>query len=130
MKLAFVAGGSTLQTFKIPKIHYDRIYNAPLPKNAKQSSNEMPPVGMRLFGMWTVLSAIVRVYAAYNMSNPVLYDITIWTFVLVTFHYYSELVWFGTIPWDINRHQIIPLTQAPSALLWMLWQREYYLSGA
>lgn len=88
------------------------------------------PLTDRLFGTWTLLSAIVRFYAAVNLRNQVVYDITMWTFVVVIFHFYTEFIHYNTMDRGRGFVQLIPLSQAPIALGWMLWKRNYYLSAA
>ncbi|CAH1758931.1 13361_t:CDS:2 [Entrophospora sp. SA101] len=46
------------------------------------------------FAAWTLTSAIVRLYAAYNINDEILYQITLWTFVIAFFHFFSELTLF------------------------------------
>lgn len=42
------------------------------------------------------MSAVLRLYAAYNITNPVVYDLAIWSYVIAGWHFYSEWLIFGT----------------------------------
>lgn len=43
-------------------------------------------------------SGLVRLYTAYNISNPVLYQLCIWTFVIALSSFVSEIVVYKTAP--------------------------------
>ncbi|KAF3937944.1 hypothetical protein ABW19_dt0201555 [Dactylella cylindrospora] len=87
---------------------------------------EVNGLSSRTFGTWTLLAALVRFYAAYNISDPAVYDICIGTFVIAGWHFFSEWLYFGTA--RIGDGLTGPLIAATTGLTWMLSQREYYLS--
>ncbi|KAJ6090533.1 hypothetical protein N7486_009348 [Penicillium sp. IBT 16267x] len=78
----------------------------------------------RLFGTWTFLSAVIRMTAAYNITNPVAYDLAIWTYAIALTHFVGELI-FGNA--QLKGRFISPLIVASSSVAWMLTQREAYL---
>lgn len=55
------------------------------------------PLGGRIFGTWTFLSAIVRFYAAHHLHLQPDYDMTMWTLVLVTAHFYADFMHYKTM---------------------------------
>ena len=38
----------------------------------------------------------MRFYAAYNIGNPVLYDVCIWSYLIAGWHFVSEWLVFGS----------------------------------
>ncbi|KAK6340851.1 ergosterol biosynthesis protein [Orbilia brochopaga] len=87
---------------------------------------EVSSLSSRTFGTWTLLAALVRFYAAYNISNPAVYDICVGTFVLAGWHFVSEWLYFGTA--KLGEGLTGPLIAATTGLTWMLSQRAFYLT--
>lgn len=85
------------------------------------------PLSSRTFGTWTFLSAVVRMYAAYNITTPAVYDLAIWSFGLALVHFVGEWLAFGSA--QLKGRFVSPLIVASSTLTWMLTQREAYLSA-
>jgi hypothetical protein len=85
------------------------------------------PLSSRTFGTWTFLSAVVRMYAAYHITTPAVYDLAIWTFGIALVHFIGEWLVFGTA--QLKGRFVSPLIVASSTLTWMLTQREAYLSA-
>ncbi|KAL2830189.1 hypothetical protein BJY01DRAFT_227435 [Aspergillus pseudoustus] len=81
----------------------------------------------RVFGTWTLLSAFVRFAAAYNITNPVVYDLAASTFGLALLHFVGEWLGFGSA--QLKGRFVSPLIVASSSLAWMLTQREAYLGA-
>lgn len=84
------------------------------------------PLSGRIFGTWTFLSAVVRMTAAYNINSPVAYDLTLWTYGIALTHFVGELI-FGNA--SLRGRFLSPLIVASSSVIWMLTQREAYLSS-
>ena len=91
------------------------------------SPGAVNPLSSRTFGTWTLLSSIIRMYAAYNISAPLVYHLTLWTFVLALAHFLSEWLLFGTA--KMGRGLIGPMCVATGSLVWMLVQWEFYSMG-
>jgi hypothetical protein len=86
----------------------------------------------------------VRAYTAYNIANPQLYDICIWSYALAGAHFVSEWLVFGTARWveeppylrRANRGYSLgaglagPLVVSSTSLLWMFTQRGFYTAAA
>lgn len=66
-------------------------------------------------------------YAAYNITTPVAYDMASWTFCIALLHFVSEWLGFGTA--QLKGRFVSPLITASGSLAWMLTQREAYLAA-
>ncbi|CCJ30829.1 unnamed protein product [Pneumocystis jirovecii] len=82
--VSVIAFFNTMQTYVNLKLTR-RLYN---------TSDQVNALGARLFGTWTLVSAVVRFYAAYHISNSVVYEITLWTYYIAAFHFISEWLVF------------------------------------
>ncbi|EJU04681.1 Erg28-domain-containing protein [Dacryopinax primogenitus] len=85
------------------------------------------PLQARNFGLWTLTAGVVRLYAAYNITNAAVYDIAIATYVIAAVHFFTELLVFGTC--GLTGGAISPIVVASSSLFWMISQRAFYLGG-
>ncbi|KAI1208490.1 Erg28-like protein [Annulohypoxylon truncatum] len=65
------------------------------PKGAR-TQDQVTPLAARLFGTYTIISAIVRIYAAYYLHLAPVYQMTIWTYVVALFHFGSEFAVYRT----------------------------------
>lgn len=77
---------NTVQSFLTPK----------LTKRVYSNTNEVNGLQGRTFGIWTLLSAIVRFYCAYHITNPDVYFLCQCTYYLACFHFLSEWLLFRT----------------------------------
>lgn len=75
------------------------------------------PLSGRTFGTWTFLSAIVRLYAAFNIHDPVLYQLAFATYGIAFAHFMSEWFVFGTAKW--GRALAGPVFVSTGTLVWM-----------
>lgn len=88
-------------------------------------TSTVTPLAARLFGTWTVAQSMVRLYAAYHISNPQLYQMAYLTFLIAFAHFMSEWWIFGTVKWGgpIAGPAII----STSGLVWMWLQWDFYV---
>lgn len=100
-------------TLKLTK----RIYSAP---NAPVTS-----LSARTFGTWTFQTAIIRFYAAYHLSDPVVYQLALSTFVIAFGHFASEWMVFGTARWGAGLAS--PVAVSTTTVVWMLLQWGWYV---
>ncbi|KAJ9142345.1 hypothetical protein NKR23_g7273 [Pleurostoma richardsiae] len=86
-----------------------------------------PPEALtaRLYGLKNVYTGLIRLYAAYDIHNPALYDLALCTFLGVTFLYTTEMLIYRT---SRPRELVIPFINCSTAIVWMLSQRSWYLS--
>ncbi|CDO72472.1 hypothetical protein BN946_scf184980.g13 [Trametes cinnabarina] len=83
------------------------------------------PLQSRTFAIWTLTSAVVRFYAAYNINNKLIYDLALFTYLFAFFHFGSELMIFRTArPSPPN---MSPVVVSTTSLVWMLTQYNFYV---
>ncbi|KIX08881.1 uncharacterized protein Z518_03538 [Rhinocladiella mackenziei CBS 650.93] len=97
----------------------------PSSSNADPESSPVTPLSSRTFGTWTFLAAVVRIYAAHNITNRLFYDLAIWTYVIAVWHFFSEWLIFGSTRW--GRGLAGPVIVSSMSLIWMLWSRDAYV---
>ncbi|KAH9945250.1 Erg28-like protein [Epithele typhae] len=83
------------------------------------------PLQARTFAIWTLTSAAVRFYAAYNIHNKLIYDLALFTYLFAFFHFASEILIFKTA--KLAGPAISPVLVASSSLIWMLTQYKFYV---
>ncbi|KAI5811603.1 Erg28 like protein-domain-containing protein [Peziza echinospora] len=115
-----IALGNSIQSY-MTTTFTKRVY-------AVDSDKNVTPLSSRTFGTWTILSAIIRGYAAYNMHNAQLYNICILSYVLAFAHFASEWLVFGTA--RFGEGLVGPLVVSTASFAWMVAQRGEYLAGA
>ncbi|TKA70560.1 hypothetical protein B0A55_06232 [Friedmanniomyces simplex] len=89
------------------------------------SSSPVTPLSARTFGTWTALSSIIRLYAAYHIHEPVVYQLALWTYGLAFAHFASEWLVFGTARW--GRGLAGPVMVSTVTGSWMLAQWSSYV---
>jgi len=77
------------------------------------------PLSARLFGTWTLIQSIVRLYAAYNISNPQIYQMAFLTYLVAFAHFMSEWWVFRTAKWGAPMAG--PVFVSTGTLAWMVW---------
>ena len=90
-----------------------------------KAEDQLTPLAGRLFGTWTLITCVVRCYAAYNLHIGPVYNIAVWTYVVALGHFASELFVFKTMTFGVP--QLFPFTLASCALIWMPMVRDYYV---
>ncbi|KAM9202850.1 ergosterol biosynthetic protein 28 homolog isoform 1-T1 [Dugong dugon] len=108
--VAIIAMGNTLQSFRDHTFLYEKLYTGkPDLVNGLQA---------RTFGIWTLLSSVIRCLCAIDIHNKTLYHITLWTFLLALGHFLSELFVYGTAAPTVG--VLAPLMVASFSVLGML----------
>ncbi|KAF9174869.1 ergosterol biosynthesis protein [Mortierella sp. AD010] len=87
--------------------------------------HEVTGLSGRTFGVWTLLSSVIRLYGAYNLHLAPMYNITLCTFGIAWVHFMSEFVVFRTA--KITGPFLAPCIVATSSLIWMVSQYGYYV---
>ncbi|KAJ3262319.1 ergosterol biosynthesis protein [Boothiomyces macroporosus] len=73
----------------------------------------------RLMGVWTLTSAIVRIYASYHIHDRAAYDLCLATFAIALFSFSSEIFVYKTAP--ITSPGVFPaMLISTTMLVWML----------
>lgn len=75
--------------------------------------------------MKNVYTGLIRLYAAYNMSNPQLYTLAQCTFVGVLVLYLGEMIIWQTVR---MKEAVFPFVISGVGITWMIMQRGWYLS--
>lgn len=84
----------------------------------------MTALSSRLFGTWTLLSAVARGYAAYNIGSKEIYAIAFSTYAIALVHFGSEWLVYKTMT---MRKGLLPsFAVASITTIWMAVQRGYY----
>lgn len=94
-------------------------------KDVEKSRDQVTPLAARLFGVYTILAGIIRVYGAYRVHDPVLYQLCLITHVLAATHFSSEIVFFKTL--KLSWEQAFPLSAGFGGSIWMALQYHNYV---
>ncbi|KAJ5506987.1 hypothetical protein LT330_007702 [Penicillium expansum] len=113
--VSVISALNSLQAYTTPE------YTSLLYSNGKVPAT---PLSGRVFGTWTFLSAVIRMTAAYNITNPVAYNLGMWTYGIALSHFVGELV-VGNA--SLKGRFLNPLIVASGSLAWMFTQRGAYL---
>ncbi|KAI8924481.1 hypothetical protein BC831DRAFT_465560 [Entophlyctis helioformis] len=89
------------------------------------SPGQVTPLMSRMMGTWTITSAMVRIYAAYNIHNAVAYQMAMWTYVFALLSFASEILVYRTAP--LSSPGVFPAIIISTTLLaWMANSYSYY----
>ncbi|TFL04028.1 Erg28-like protein [Pterulicium gracile] len=94
-----------------------RLYNGP--------AVAVTPLQARTFAIWTLTASVVRFYAAYNINNKLIYDITLFTYLFAFGHFASEILIFRTAKFG---PVVSPVIVSTVSLVWMMLQYDFYVS--
>ncbi|CAD0056538.1 unnamed protein product [Aureobasidium pullulans] len=100
---------------------------AGVPANTVPSASPVTPLSARTFGTWTAITAIVRLYAAYNITTKPMYELAFWTYIVAFTHFMSEWLIFGSTRW--GKGLAGPAIVATTSLIWMWTQWDYYVKA-
>lgn len=119
-QISVVSVGNSIQAYAQPT-YAQRVYTG------SKSIKGTPVNGLssRTFGTWTLLSSVIRLYAAYYTSDPLIYQLAMWTYGIALFHFISELVVFKST--SLAPGSIAPLIVASSTFTWMFLQKDFYV---
>ncbi|KAK4240519.1 hypothetical protein C8A03DRAFT_13156 [Achaetomium macrosporum] len=94
-------------------------------KDSEKAKDQVSPLASRLFGAYTFMAGLIRFYACYQLENPAMYQLAIWTHVVAAVHFTSEMLAFKTI--RFSGPQIFPFMAAYGGTIWMLLQYKHYV---
>ncbi|KAM3919797.1 ergosterol biosynthetic protein 28 homolog [Leptodactylus fuscus] len=115
MMVAIIAAGNTLQSFRDHSFLSDKLYTG--------KPNQVNGLQARTFGIWTLLSSVIRCACAIDIRNKTLYHITLWTFIMALAHFLSEVWVYHTAQMTIGI--MAPLMVASFSILGMLIGYQY-----
>jgi hypothetical protein len=81
----------------------------------------------RLFGTWTFLTSLVRLYAAYHLDLAPMYTLAHWTYIVALGHFASEYFYYKSMTLGVP--QLFPFTFATVGVVWMTLVRDFYVKA-
>lgn len=108
---------NSLQTYQKDLTLTKRVYNA----KPQQVTN----LSARTFGTWTLITSIVRLYGAYYITNPQVYQLTQFTFGVAAVHFLSEWLIYRTTL--LGKGLAGPLIVSSLSLGWMWMYKDFYV---
>ncbi|KAI9671067.1 MAG: ergosterol biosynthesis protein [Alyxoria varia] len=97
-----------------------RVYSA--------SPASVTTLSARTFGTWTALTAIVRLFAAFHITEPAWYQLAFLTYVVAALHFVSEWVVFRSA--NLGAGLTGPLIVSSATMTWMWWVWQDYVGGS
>jgi hypothetical protein len=92
-----------------------------------RTTDQVTPLAARLFGTYTFISAIVRIYASYNLHLAPVYNIALWTYIVALFHFGTEWAVYRTA--YIGPPILFPFFFASVGIFWMASQYNFYVQA-
>ncbi|KAJ8126433.1 hypothetical protein O1611_g7203 [Lasiodiplodia mahajangana] len=92
-----------------------------------RTTDQVTPLAARLFGTYTFISAIVRIYASYYLHLAPVYNMAIWTYIVALFHFGSECAVYRTA--YIGPPILFPFFFATLGIIWMTSQYSFYVQA-
>ncbi|KAI1076828.1 transmembrane domain-containing protein [Whalleya microplaca] len=89
--------------------------------------DQVTPLAARLFGTYTLISAIVRIYASYHLAVAPVYHLALWTYVVALLHFGSEFAVYKTA--RLGAPVLFPFFFASVGIAWMVSQYGFYVEA-
>jgi hypothetical protein len=86
--------------------------------------SDVTPLSSRTFGIWNLLSTIVRIYAAYHIHEQTVYTLGLWTYIVALAHFGGEWLIFGTAG---GKGMLAAEATPVFTIIAMLWQWNQYV---
>lgn len=101
----------------------------PASNNHKEgrAQDQVTPLAARLFGTYTLISAIVRLYASYHLRLAPVYQMAVWTYVVALLHFLSEFLVYKTA--RFGTPIAMPFFFASVGIAWMVSQYGFYVEA-
>ncbi|XP_032043901.1 probable ergosterol biosynthetic protein 28 [Aythya fuligula] len=115
LMVSVIAAGNALQCFRDHSFVSEKLYTT--------SPGLVNGLQARTFGVWTLLSSVVRCLCALDIRNQTLYYITLFTFVVALAHFLSEVFIYHTAA--LTMGIMAPLMVASFSILGMLIGLQY-----
>ncbi|KAI5102553.1 putative ergosterol biosynthetic protein 28, partial [Silurus meridionalis] len=109
--VSVIALGNTVQSFRDHSFLSEKLYTG--------TPDFVNGLQARTFGIWTLLSSIIRCACAMDIRNRTLYHVTLWTFILALGHFLSEAFIYKTAQLTIG--VMAPLFVAGCSIAGMLF---------
>jgi hypothetical protein len=90
-----------------------------------RTQDQVTPLAARLFGTYTLISAIVRLYASYHLNIEPVYMMAMSTYLVALGHFTLEYFVYRTF--HLGGPQIMPFFFATLGTVWMVMQKDFYV---
>ena len=91
------------------------------------ATDQCTPLAARLFGTWTLVQSLVRMFAAFHLDSEPMYRLALATYVVALVHFSSEYWYFKSM--TFGKPQAFPFALATIGIVWMVSQYSYYVEG-
>lgn len=108
--VGLMALGNTVSCYVDHSFLGSRLYTG-----APEKANDLTG---RLFGIWTLVSAFLRLSCAIAITNRALFNLTLMSFVIAFVHFFSEAFIYKTAPITIG--VLTPMIVSGVSTLWMI----------
>lgn len=108
--VGLMALGNTISCYVDHSFLKSRLYTG-----APEKANDLAG---RLFGLWTLMSALLRLSCAILITNRALFNLTLLSFVVAFVHFLSEAFIYKTAPLTVG--VLAPLIVSGVSMLWMI----------
>ncbi|KAK8051702.1 hypothetical protein PG993_003087 [Apiospora rasikravindrae] len=96
-------------------------------KDKAASVDQVTPLAARLFGTYTLISAIVRLYASYHLNLEPVYMMAMSTYLVAFGHFFTEYFFYKTF--YMGGPQLMPFFFATTGTVWMAMQKSHYVDA-
>lgn len=93
-----------------------------------KAPSKINSLSCRLFGTWTFVACIIRLYGSLFYYEEHIYQLTFISYVVALLHFGSELVLFRSCALD--KGFMGPLIVSTTSLAWMYLQKEFYTGSS
>lgn len=125
-QVAIISVGNSIQAYTTLTFT-SRVYNPTPIDPPPVTPKHVTALSSRTFGTWTLLTSLVRFYAAYNINDPAFYQLAMWTYAVAWGHFMSEWLIFKTT--RLAKPLAGPLVVANTSLVWMFCQWGFYVKA-
>ncbi|KAF2763034.1 Erg28 protein [Pseudovirgaria hyperparasitica] len=115
--VAVTSIGNSIQSYSTLKFT-KRVYSGVSPTPTNPTASPVTPLSARTFGTWTFITSLVRLYAAYHITEPAIYELALWSFVVAFGHFASEWLVYGTTRWGAGLAG--PVCVSVGSMVWMV----------
>ena len=95
------------------------------PRIYARARDQVSPLMSRMMGTWTTTSAMIRIYAAYNINNPAVYQLCMISFMIALISFGLEVFVYKTAP--LSSPGVYPAIIMSSIMFaWMYSSYDFY----
>jgi hypothetical protein len=95
------------------------------PRIYARARDQVSPLMSRMMGTWTTTSAMIRIYTAYNINNPAVYQLCMISFMIALISFGLEVFVYKTAP--LSSPGVYPAIIMSSIMFaWMYSSYDFY----